>query len=75
MKLFDKVYVKSQKTLGYIVDIVENSYAVEKEGGYVPIFWNLLEDDLIPASQWQENNGNCVLNQRTEKGSRRPRKG
>ena len=75
MKLFDKVYVKSQKTLGYILDIVENSCAVEKEGGYVPIFWNLPEDDLIPASQWQENNGNCVSNQRTERAAVAPRKG
>ena len=60
LKLFDKVYVKSQKTLGYIVDIVEDSYTVEKEGNAGPIYWNLPEDDLVPAAQWLKNN-NCVI--------------
>ena len=57
MKLFDKVYVKSKKTMGFIVDIIENSYAVEREGNEGPIFWNLPEEDLIPAVQWLEENG------------------
>ena len=56
MKLFDKVYVKSKKTMGFIVDIVENSYTVERVGNAGPIFWNLPEDDLIPAVQWLEEN-------------------
>ena len=73
MKLFDKVYVKSKKTMGFIVDIVENSYTVEREGAEGPIFWNLPEDDLVPAAQWLKNN--CMINQRTAKSSRRPRKG
>ena len=46
MKLFDKVYVKSKKTMGFIVDIIENSYTVEKDGDEGPIFWNLPEEDL-----------------------------
>ena len=50
LKLFDKVYVKSQKTMGYIVDIVEDSYTVEKEGNAGPIYWNLPEDELVPAA-------------------------
>ena len=56
MKLFDKVYVKSKKTMGFIVDIVENSYTVEREGNEGPIFWNLPEEDLMPAVQWLEEN-------------------
>ena len=60
MKLFDKVYVKSQKTMGFIVDIVKDSYTVEKEGNAGPIYWNLPEDDLVPAAQWLKNN-NCVI--------------
>ena len=60
MKLFDKVYVKSKKTMGFIVDIVEDSYTVEKAGNAGPIFWNLPEDDLVPAAQWLKNN-ECVI--------------
>lgn len=54
MKLFDKVYVKTRKTMGFIVDIVENSYTVEREGNAGPIFWNLPEEDLIPPERLQE---------------------
>ena len=60
MKLFDKVYVKSQNTMGFIVDIVKDSYTVEKEGNAGPIYWNLPKDDLVPAAQWLKNN-NCVI--------------
>ena len=78
MKLFDKVYVKSQKTHGYIVDIVKDSYTVEKEGGYGPIFWNLPADDLISAERLKEIDDfkNCLKNYRlhsvsfTYKGTR-----
>ena len=60
MKLQDTVYVKSQKVRGTIVDLVEDSYTVEKEGNAGPIYWNLPEDDLVPAAQWLKNN-NCVI--------------
>ena len=46
MELFDKVRVKSQDVIGFIVDIVEDSYTVEKEGNKGPIYWNLPADDL-----------------------------
>ena len=54
MKLYDKVYVKSQKTRGTIVDIIKDSYTVEKEGGYGPIYWNLSVDDIITAERLKE---------------------
>lgn len=40
--------------MGFIVDIVENSYTVEREGNAGPIFWNLPEEDLIPPERLQE---------------------
>lgn len=46
MELFDKVRVKSQNVIGFIVDIVKDSYTVEKEGNKGPIYWNLPADDL-----------------------------
>ena len=46
MNLYDKVRVKSQNVIGFIVDIVEDSYTVEKEGNAGPIYWNLPADDL-----------------------------
>ena len=49
MELFDKVRVKSQNVIGFIVDIVEDSYTVEKEGNKGPIYWNLPADDLEPV--------------------------
>ena len=52
--------MKSQKTMGYIVDIVEDSYTVEKEGNAGPIYWNLPEDELVPAAQWLKNN-DCMI--------------
>ena len=44
--LFDKVRIKSLGVVGYIVDIVQDSYTVEKEGNRGPIYWNLPADDL-----------------------------
>ena len=48
MELYDKVRVKSQNIIGFIVDIVEGSYTVEKEGNKGPIYWNLPAEDLEP---------------------------
>lgn len=48
MELYDKVRVKSKGVIGFIVDIVKDSYTVEKEGNAGPIYWNLPEDDLEP---------------------------
>ena len=48
MELHDKVRVKSQNIIGFIVDIIEDSYTVEKEGNEGPIYWNLPKDDLEP---------------------------
>ena len=56
MKLYDKVYVHSRGTYGYIVDIVKDRYTVEKEGNHGPIFWLLPADDLSPekvAVEWR----------------------
>lgn len=49
MELYDKVRVKSLNVIGFIVDIVEGSYTVEKEGNAGPIYWNLPENDLEPV--------------------------
>lgn len=49
MNLYDKVRVKSLNVTGFIVDIVEDSYTVEKEGGVGPVYWNLQKDDLEPV--------------------------
>jgi hypothetical protein len=49
MELYDKVRVKSLNVIGFIVDIIEDSYTVEKEGNQGPIYWNLPEEDLEPA--------------------------
>ena len=46
MELFDKVRIKSLGVTGFIVDIVKDSYTIEKEGNKGPIYWNLPEDDL-----------------------------
>lgn len=54
MELYDRVYVKSQKVMGFIVDIIDDHYAVEKEGNAGPIYWCLSEDDLIPSERLQE---------------------
>ena len=54
MKLFDKVYVKSKKTMGFIVDIVENSYTVEREGNAGPIFWNLPEELRVVLDRFDQ---------------------
>ena len=51
MKLYDKVQVKSQNVIGFIVDIVEDSYTVEKEGNTGPIYWNLPADDIEPIEE------------------------
>ena len=51
--LYDRVYVKSQNTTGSVVDIVEDSYTVEKEGNAGPIFWNLSISDLEPVEKPQ----------------------
>lgn len=48
MKLYDKVRIKSLDVIGFIVDIVKDSYTVEKEGNAGPIYWNLPKDDLEP---------------------------
>ena len=66
MKLFDKVYVKSQQVRGYIADVVKNSSTVEREGGTGPIFWNLPADDLISAERLQEIDDfmNCLKSYR-----------
>ena len=49
MELYDKVRVKSQNAIGFIVDIVGDSYTVEKEGNKGPIYWNLPADDIEPV--------------------------
>ena len=49
MELYDKVRIKSLNVIGFIVDIVEDSYTVEKEGNKGPIYWNLPADDLEPV--------------------------
>lgn len=54
MNLYDRVYVKSQKTMGVIVDIIDDHYAVEKEGNAGPIYWYLPANDLIPSERLQE---------------------
>ena len=46
LELFDKVRVKSLGVVGFIVDIVADSYTVEKEGNKGPIYWNLPAADL-----------------------------
>ena len=51
MELYDKVRVKSMNIEGFIVDITDGYYAVEKEGNAGPIFWDLSEDDLEPIEQ------------------------
>lgn len=48
MELYDKVRVKSHNVIGFIVDIVGDSYTVEKEGNAGPVYWNLSADDLEP---------------------------
>lgn len=49
MELYDKVRVKSQNIIGFIVDIVDDSYTVEKEGNAGPIYWNLPAADIEPV--------------------------
>ena len=46
LKLFDKVLVKSENVVGFIVDISGDWYAVEKEGNEGPIYWELKATDL-----------------------------
>lgn len=46
MELYDKVRVKSKNIVGFIVNITDGWYAVEKEGNEGPIFWDLKADDL-----------------------------
>ena len=49
MELFDKVRIKSLNVTGFIVDIIKDSYTVEKEGNKGPIYWNLPADDIEPV--------------------------
>ena len=46
LKLFDKVLVKPENVVGFIVDISGEWYAVEKEGNEGPIYWELKATDL-----------------------------
>ena len=54
IKLYDKVFVKSENVTGFVVDIIEDSYTVEKEGNSGPIYWNLSISDLIPVERRKE---------------------
>ena len=49
MELYDKVRVKKENATGFIVDITDEYYAVEKEGNAGPVYWGLTEDDLEPV--------------------------
>ena len=54
IKLYDRVFVKSENVTGFVVDIVEDSYTVEKEGNVGPIYWNLSISDLLPVERVKE---------------------
>ena len=46
-KELDKVRIKSKNITGYIVNITNaETYDVEKEGLYGPVYWNVLKEDL-----------------------------
>ena len=38
IKLYDRVLIKSQNTTGFVVDIIEDSYTVKKEGNAGPVY-------------------------------------
>ncbi len=47
MKLFDKVYIKSENVTGYIVDISSNNkFIIEKSGNEGSLYFGINEDDI-----------------------------
>ncbi len=46
-ELFDKVRIKSENAIGFIVDIHENGKLdIEKEGNRGPVYWYIDESDI-----------------------------
>ena len=69
IKLHDRVFVKTQNAIGYVVDITGEFYAVEKEGNAGPIYWGLSLTDLIPVDRLKEEVNPSTLSRTTATGS------
>ena len=48
IKLYDKVRIKSNNIIGFVVDVLNDKekFIVEKEGNEEPLFFDIDKDDL-----------------------------